>query len=92
MEKNWWPYLLAGESVFFLFFWVVNPYLAWLLTLVLSPVFLSVFLIALMAEFFEKSKVGSGFFSFMLWMGILPCIWALIFAWIDDFQMSWLHS
>jgi hypothetical protein len=92
MEKNWWPYILAGESVFFLFFWLVSPYIAWLLTMVLSPIFLAVFVIARVAEFIEKSKVHRSIFYFLFWMGIIPLVWAFLFAWVDDFSMSWLQD
>ncbi|MBK8620925.1 MAG: hypothetical protein IPN79_03990 [Saprospiraceae bacterium] len=90
MEKNWWPYILAGESVFFLFFWLINPYLAWLLTVVLAPIFMAVFLISKISEWIEKSNVHGSFFSFMFWMGFIPLVWALIFCWLDDFAFSWM--
>ncbi|MBK6363831.1 MAG: hypothetical protein IPL63_03105 [Saprospiraceae bacterium] len=90
MEKKWWPYGLATESVFFLFLWAVHPYTAWLMTMVLSPLFLSIFVVAKIAEWLEKSNVDRSFFTFMVLLGIIPLVWALLFCWLDDFQFSWL--
>lgn len=92
MEKLWWPYGLAGESIFFLFFWNIDPYLAWLFTVVLSPIFLGIYLVSRISEFLEKSNVHNSYFKFMLWMGLFPWVWALLFCWLDDFQFSWMNA
>lgn len=92
MEKHWWPYILSGSSVFFLFFWLVNPYVAWLLTLVISPLFLAAFVVAGLAEIVEKSRVPRSLFSFFLLMALLPWVWAGLFLYLDDFAFSWLKD
>ncbi|MFZ1705087.1 MAG: hypothetical protein WAT79_12130 [Saprospiraceae bacterium] len=92
MENKWWPYILAGESIFFLFFWLVNPYLAWLLTIVLCPIFIGIYIIARLAEWIEKSKVDRSYFFSMFWLGIIPLIWTLLFVWLDDFSLSWMKD
>jgi hypothetical protein len=90
MEQKWWPYGLALESIFILFLWAFHPYSAWLMTLVLSPIFISLFVVAKISEWLEKSNVDKSFFGFMLLLGIIPIVWAFLFCWIDEFQFSWM--
>ena len=90
MEKNWWPYVIAAEAVLFLFFWWSDPYIAWLLTCVLVPIFWSVGLIAWIAEKLEKTKIHNRFFSMMFGLGLLPFLLGILFLWLDDFTLSWM--
>ncbi|MBK6784980.1 MAG: hypothetical protein IPG79_15390 [Saprospiraceae bacterium] len=80
----------GNESVFFLFYGQYIPIQPWLMTMVLSPLFLSIFVVAKIAEWLEKSNVDRSFFTFMVLLGIIPLVWALLFCWLDDFQFSWL--
>lgn len=92
MEKpGIWPLLLVGECVLFLFFWWVNPYVAWLLTCILVPVFWAVGIVAALAELFEKTTIRRSFFIMIGILGLLPALLAILFLWLDDFSLSWMN-
>ncbi len=68
------------EAVFFLLFWVFSPKAAYILTLSVSAVAAAVFLISLIADAIEASKIGR-FYYYAI--GITIAIPLLIYALIS---------
>lgn len=67
------------EAIFFTLFWLGNPYIAALLTVVLCPVFASVLVIALIADRLDDAKIGKKFYWVMFWFALIPLVLYLIF-------------
>lgn len=68
------------EGIFFTFFWLGNPYLAKLLTAVLSPIFGAVLIISLIADRLDNARIGRKFYWVMFWFAIIPLVLLGIFG------------
>ena len=65
-----WIEAIAMEAIIFIALWIWNPYLAFLLTCVIIPILFSIWLISVIADLLDKSKIGRGYYIF-LWASIL---------------------
>ncbi len=93
-EMRWRPLLewFLGVFVVFTALWVVDDYLATLLSGILGGVLLLVLLLALVVELIERSKVPRLFFGVLLvcFAGILA---SALFYWIlMGGQLEWLQQ
>ncbi|MBK8701049.1 MAG: hypothetical protein IPN29_16525 [Saprospiraceae bacterium] len=77
-----WEWSLV-EAIFFTLWWVFNPYIAKLLTVVLSPIFLAVLLIAFMADKLDNSHVGYKFYWVMACFSVIPLMLYGLFSVIN---------
>lgn len=68
------------EGIFFTVFWILQPYIAKLLTAVLSPIFGAVLIISLIADRLDNSKIGRKFYWVMFWFSIIPLVLFFIFG------------
>ncbi len=77
--KYRFSYLEAGvfQLIAWLGFWLLNDYLAALLTLILACIVFSLLVIALLAEAIEQSKVPKSYFYHM-GIGLLSIIMAAL--------------
>ncbi len=66
--------ILLAEAVVFILLWLTNEYLASLLTFVAVPVFFSILAISLLAELFDRSRVGRQYFILMLGLSVIPAV------------------
>jgi len=69
--------------------WLLNDYLATLLTLIIGSIVSAVLIIALMAEWIERSKVPRKYFHVMLLSIAAPIVAALIYMFIFGGQLEW---
>lgn len=67
------------EAIFFTAFWLGNPYIANLLTVVLCPVFASVLIISIIADHLDNARIGKKFYWVMFWFTVIPLALYLIF-------------
>ena len=77
------------EVVVWLGCWLLNDYLATLLTLIIGSIVLAVLIIALMAEWIERSKVPRKYFHVMLLSIAAPIVAALLYLYIFGGQLDW---
>jgi len=77
------------EVVVWLGCWLLNDYLATLLTLIIGSIVSAVLIIALMAEWIERSKVPRKYFHVMLLSIAAPIVAALIYMFIFGGQLEW---
>lgn len=66
--------ILLAEAVVFILLWLTSEYLATLLTFVAVPVFFSIFVVSLLAEYFDRSRVGRTYFILMLGLSLIPAV------------------
>lgn len=77
------------EVVVWLGCWLLNDYLATLLTLIIGSIVSAVLIIALMAEWIERSKVPRKYFHVMLLSIAAPIVAALLYLYIFGGHLEW---
>ena len=80
------------EVVVWLGLWLLSDYLATLLTLIISAIVLAVLLIALTAEWIERSKVPRRYFHVMLLSIVAPVAAAALYLLIFDGKLEFLEN
>ncbi len=80
------------EIVAWLSLWLLNDYLATLLTLVLTAIVFAVLLIALMAEWIERSKVPRKYFWIMGLSIVAPVAAALLYMILFGGRLEFLEK
>jgi len=83
--------ILLIEIAFYIILWLVNEYLASLLSLIFGSIFLLLFLISIIVEWIEKSKVPRWYYTFMLASTLAPFLAALIYLSISG-GLQWLQD
>ncbi|GJM34863.1 MAG: hypothetical protein DHS20C18_38640 [Saprospiraceae bacterium] len=81
--------LLLVEIIVYILLWIVNDYLASMLSLILAGICLMVLLFSLAAELIEKSNVPRWFFSMLVVSVLAPLIAAALFIGFSG-PPSWL--
>ncbi|HQU57549.1 MAG: hypothetical protein KDD02_07945 [Phaeodactylibacter sp.] len=57
--------ILLAETVLYLLVWILNDYVATLLSLIFGAIFLLILLVSLVVELVERSRVPRWYFTFM---------------------------
>ena len=83
--------ILLIEVVFYIFLWLIDDYLATMLSLIFGSIFMLLWLISIVVEWIERSKVPRWYFSFMLMSALAPLIAAIIFLSISG-GLEWLKN
>ncbi len=83
--------ILLIEIAFYIILWLMNEYLASLLSLIFGSIFLLLFLISIIVEWIEKSKVPRWYYMFMLASALAPLLAALIYLSISG-GLQWLQG
>ncbi|MCE2789313.1 MAG: hypothetical protein LW630_05310 [Saprospiraceae bacterium] len=79
---TWYKEIILTECIILIVFWWSNPYIAFLLTVILCPVFIAVMLISKLADFFESSGVETEFYSLLAGLAIAPIL-LLLAVWLS---------
>lgn len=77
------------ELVCYLVIWLLNAYLATLLTLILTAIVFAVLVIAGISELIERSKVPRRFFYIMALSVAAPVLAALVYLFIFGGTIQW---
>lgn len=80
------------EVVAWLGLWLLNDYLATLLTLILGAIVSAVLLVALMAEAIERSKVPRRYFYVMALSVAAPVVAAVLYLFIFGGKLGFLEK
>jgi len=80
------------EVAVWLALWLLNDYMAALLTLIVSAIVLAVLMVALLAEAIERSKVPRWYFWLMGLSVLAPLVSALCYALIFGGQFEFLSE
>jgi len=82
--------LFLLEMVVWLALWLLNDYMATLLTLIISAIVFAILVIALLAEAIERSKVPRWYFWVMGLSVLAPVLAAMLYLLIFGGQLSFL--
>lgn len=80
------------EVVVWLGLWLLNDYLATLLTLIIAAIVLAVLVIALISEAIERSKVPRKYFHVMWLSVVAPFAAAVLYLLIFGGELSFLEK
>lgn len=78
------------EFIIYCSLWLWDDYIASLLTLVFTSILIFLFIISLLAELIEPSKVPRWYYYFMGISILAPITAALVFVLIMEFDFEWL--
>lgn len=82
--------ILIIEAIVFILFWILNEYLASLLTFIAVPIFSGILVVSLIAEKIEKSEVSKEYFYLIGWLALIPAIiFAMIFISNGGTSFDW---
>lgn len=66
--------ILIIEAIVFLGLWIIDEYIATLLTFIAVPIFGGIFIVSLIAEKIERSRIQREYFYMMAGLAIIPII------------------
>ncbi|MBK7805696.1 MAG: hypothetical protein KA270_09615 [Saprospiraceae bacterium] len=66
--------ILIIEAIAFLGLWIIDEYIATLLTFIAVPIFGGIFIVSLIAEKIERSRIQREYFYMMAGLAIIPII------------------
>jgi len=66
--------ILIIEAIAFLGLWIIDEYIATLLTFITSPIFAGICIVSLIAEKIERSRIQREYFYMMAGLAIIPII------------------
>jgi hypothetical protein len=82
--------IIIIEGIIFTLFWLKDEYFASLLTAITVPIFLGVFVVSIISEGIERSKISSDYFKLMLGLSLLPTILFILFLIIAGGSFDWM--
>lgn len=80
------------EFVIYILLWLVNDYLAMMLSLTFSVICCFILLISLVAELIERSRVPRWYFTLMIASILAPILSAVIYLNITGGYMNWMEK
>ena len=83
--------ILLLQTLVYLVLWLWNDYVASLVSAIIIAICSGVFIVALIAELIEGSKVPKSYFIFMLGSILIPIIVGVIFVSIMGGRLDWLE-
>ena len=86
------PEIFLLETVVWLILWLLNDYMATLLTLIIGAIVLAVLLLALISEAIERSRVPRRYFYVMGLSVLAPLVAAILYQVLFGGHLSFLHS
>lgn len=83
--------LFLIEMVIYLLLWLINDYLASLLSIILGTICLLILIISLIVEAIERSKVPRWYYFFLAMSVLAPVAAALIYLFISG-GVDWMKQ
>ena len=80
------------EFIFYTILWLVDDYIASLVSVILGFIFASILIVALISEFIEPSKVPRSYYYFMIVSILAPLLAGALFVGLMDGQLDWLEK
>ena len=79
------------QIMVYLVIWLWNDYVASLVSVLVVAICAGVFIVALIAELIEKSKVPKSYFLFMIGSILIPLIVGFVFISLMGGDLDWLQ-
>ena len=84
--------IVLVESIFFTLCWIINDYIALILSIALTAIIAAVLLIAMVSEKIERSRVPRSFFVTLFVCVFPPIIIGLVYHFAIEGQYAWLEG
>jgi len=92
LKKLGYTEIILIESILWIGMWLLDEYLASLLTVILVPIFFFILVISLIAEVVERSRVPRSWFYIMLISVVIPLIIAILVYTLYEGAFDWLQD
>ena len=89
-NRNYITEIALFQAIFYIFLWIINEYVANLITFILVPIFTAILIISIIAEKIEKSKVSRSYFLGIFLSIIIPLVIYGLFQFIYKGSTDWL--
>jgi hypothetical protein len=73
------------EAIIFISLWLWDPYIGKLMTFVFSPIFIAIFIISLIADKIDPSKISSKYYLVLLSLGVVPVIIMVGYSLLENY-------
>jgi FtsH-binding integral membrane protein len=80
------------ELAFYFVLWLINDYIATLVSLIFIVIFSAILIVALISELIEPSKVPRSYFWFMVVSILAPLLAGLVFLIIIGGDLNWIKA
>jgi hypothetical protein len=84
--------ILLIESIFFALCWLINDYIALILTIALTAIIAASLFISAASESIERSRVPKSFFWTLFWSIFPPVIIGLIYHFVIEGEYAWMQG
>lgn len=84
--------ILLLESIFFALCWVINDYIALILTIALTAIIAATLFISAASEGIERSRVPKSFFWTLFWAIFPPVIIGTIYHIMIEGEYTWMQE
>ena len=86
------PELILIQFILYMALFMMSRYVGLLICLVMTPIFLFVLIISLLAELFDRSTVPKSYYTFMASGVVVPVIVIIIGIMLDPHALDWLNE
>ena len=90
MRFGFWEVLLLQFIVYFAL-WLIDDYIAMLLSLILGGVCLAIWILSWIVEWISPSRVPKAYFSWLLASALAPFLSLLTYLLVFDGQLNWMQ-
>jgi hypothetical protein len=84
--------LFILQCIIYVIFWMTNDYIATLLSTIFFFIFLSIYIIAFIAEKLDHSNVPNQYFSLMATGFLSPLVMYIIFYFLNGGKFNWMSN
>ncbi len=80
------------QIIIYALLWLADPYIGFMLSIIIATIAASILIISLILELIEKSKVPKFYFKFMITAIICPIVVSLFFIAFYPDAMTWMSE
>jgi len=81
-----------GEFIVYILLWLINDYVATLISLAFIVIFVAILIVAGIAELIEPSKVPAYYYKFMIASILAPLVAGVLFIIIVGGDLNWMKA
>lgn len=84
--------IILGQLIMYSVIFLLNPYIGFMLCLIISVIALGILIVSIGAEIVQRSKVPKGYFHFMLSAILCPIAVIILFTIFDPGAFDWMNE
>jgi hypothetical protein len=84
--------IILLEAILLAGCWMWNEYIAFMVSIIFIPLFISIIVISKIADYLEPSRIGPLFYRLLVGLTIVPIILLLVFWSIYGGEFDWMKT